>query len=48
MSGANETKSMSSAGLDYIGVAIPTKYFGFGFGIIPHTSVDISFPIWRL
>ena len=39
MSGANETKSMSSAGLDYIGVAIPTKYFGFGFGIIPHTSV---------
>jgi hypothetical protein len=39
MTGANETKSMASAGLDYIGVAIPTKYFGFGFGIIPHTSV---------
>jgi hypothetical protein len=39
MTGANETKSMASAGLDYIGVAIPTEYFGFGFGIIPHTSV---------
>ncbi len=39
MSGANETKSMASAGLDYIGVALPTKYFGFGFGIIPYTSV---------
>ncbi|MBL6665474.1 hypothetical protein N9M92_05915 [Flavobacteriaceae bacterium] len=39
MIGANETKSIASAGLDYIGVALPTKYFGFGFGIIPYTSV---------
>lgn len=39
MSGSNETKSIASAGLDYIGVALPTKYFGFGFGIIPYTSV---------
>tara|TARA_B100001175_G_C19514512_1_gene646338 strand:- start:8066 stop:9328 length:1263 start_codon:yes stop_codon:yes gene_type:complete len=39
MIGANETKSISSAGLDYIGVALPTKHFGFGFGIIPFTSV---------
>jgi hypothetical protein len=39
MTGANEKKSIASAGLDYIGVAVPTKYFGFGFGIIPYTSV---------
>ena len=39
MIGANETKSIASAGLNYIGVAMPTKYFGFGFGIIPYTSV---------
>ena len=39
MFGANETKSIASAGLNYIGVAMPTKYFGFGFGIIPYTSV---------
>jgi hypothetical protein len=39
MKGANETKSIASAGLNYIGVALPTKYFGFGFGIIPYTSV---------
>ena len=37
--GANETKSMASSGLDYIGIALPTKFFGFGFGIIPFTSV---------
>ena len=36
---ANETKSIASAGINYIGVAMPTKYFGFGFGIIPYTSV---------
>ena len=39
MIGANDTKSIASAGLNYIGVAMPTKYFGFGFGIIPYTSV---------
>ena len=39
MIGANETKSIASAGINYIGVAMPTKYFGFGFGIIPYTSV---------
>ncbi|MGA0374046.1 MAG: hypothetical protein ACO3MA_05175 [Flavobacteriaceae bacterium] len=39
MAGANETKSLASAGMDYIGVGLPTKFFGFGFGIIPFTSV---------
>ena len=36
---ANDSKSIISSGLDYIGVAIPTNKFGFGFGIIPYTSV---------
>ena len=35
----NDSKKLISSGLDYIGVAIPTKKFGFGFGIIPYTSV---------
>ena len=39
MSGANADKRLASASLDYIGVALPTKRFGFGFGIIPFTSV---------
>ena len=39
LKGATETKSIASAGLDYIGVAIPTRLFGFGFGIVPYTSV---------
>ena len=37
--GTDMTKSMASASLDYIGVAVPTRLFGFGFGIIPYTSV---------
>ena len=39
LKGTSEKKSIDSAGLDYIGVAIPTRLFGFGFGIIPYTSV---------
>ena len=39
MNGVDDSKSLASAGLDYVGVAIPTKYFGFGFGIVPFTSV---------
>ena len=30
---ANDSKSIISSGLDYIGVAIPTNKFGFGFGM---------------
>ena len=39
LSDINDSKSLISSGLDYIGIAIPTKKFGFGFGIIPFTSV---------
>ena len=35
----NGSKSLISSGLDYIGIAIPTNKFGFGFGIIPYTSI---------
>ena len=35
---SNDSKSLISSGLDYIGVAIPTNKFGFGFGIIPYTQ----------
>jgi hypothetical protein len=42
LTGANASKSLASASLDYIGVALPTKRFGFGFGIIPFTSVGYS------
>ena len=39
LSDTNDSRSLISSGLDYIGIAIPTKKFGFGFGIIPFTSV---------
>jgi len=39
LKGGEVRKSLNSASLDYIGVAIPTRRFGFGFGIIPYTSV---------
>ncbi len=38
----SSTKGLASASLDYIGIAIPTRMFGFGFGIIPFTSVGYS------
>ena len=41
----NDSKSIVSAGLDYIGIAIPAKKFGFGFGIIPYTSVGYKLSI---
>ncbi|MDG2371037.1 MAG: hypothetical protein P8L83_00270 [Flavobacteriaceae bacterium] len=34
-----ETQKVTSAAIDYIGVSIPTKRFGFGFGILPFSSV---------
>ena len=34
----NSTNNVT-AGIDYMSVAIPTKYFGFGFGLIPKTAV---------
>ena len=38
ISDANSSKNVT-AGIDYMTVAIPTKYFGFGFGLLPKTAV---------
>ena len=35
----NNSSKNETAGVDYLAVAIPTKFFGFGFGIIPKTAV---------
>ena len=35
----NNSSKNETAGIDYLAVAIPTKFFGFGFGIIPKTAV---------
>ena len=35
----DNTTNNTTAGIDYMSVAIPTKYFGFGFGLIPKTAV---------
>ena len=48
-------ENLRSASLEYFSVAIPTKKFGFGFGIIPYSSVgykleskeDIQNPVLR-
>jgi hypothetical protein len=38
ISDANSSKN-ETAGIDYMTVAIPTKHFGFGFGLLPKTAV---------
>lgn len=35
----SETQKVTTSAIDYIGVSIPTKRFGFGFGILPFSSV---------
>lgn len=39
LSSLDTNESAASGSLDYIAVSIPTKRFGFSFGIMPHTSV---------
>ncbi len=39
ISNANESSSGENASLDYLAVGIPAGKFGFGFGVIPVTSV---------
>jgi hypothetical protein len=38
VSDANSSKN-ETAGISYMTVAFPTKYFGFGFGLLPKTAV---------
>lgn len=35
----SETQKITTSAIDYIAVSIPTKRFGFGFGIVPFSSV---------
>ena len=37
ISDVSESQNTNIASLDYLSVSIPTKKFGFGFGIIPFT-----------
>ena len=39
LASASESKNTDLASLDYLSVSIPAKKFGFGFGIVPFTSV---------
>ena len=39
ISDISESQNTDIASLDYLSVSIPTKRFGFGFGIIPFTSI---------
>ena len=35
----SNSQSISTSALNYMGVNIPTKYFGFNFGLLPYSSV---------
>lgn len=44
------TISNTTAGIDYLSVAVPTKYFGFAFGLMPQSAVgyrlrDVDDPV---
>ena len=39
LSALETNEQVSSGSLDYIGVSIPTKHFGFSFGLMPYSSV---------
>ena len=39
MASSSESQYTDSASLDYLAISIPAGKFGFGFGIIPYTSV---------
>jgi len=39
ISNSNSTDNINTANINYIAVGIPTKRFGFGFGVLPYSSV---------
>ena len=39
ISNVNSTDNINTANINYIAVGIPTKRFGFGFGVLPYSSV---------
>ncbi len=42
ISNAISNEIISSANINYIAVAIPTKKFGFGFGVLPYSSTGFN------
>ena len=36
------SENISSANINYIAIAIPTKKFGFGFGVLPYSSTGFN------
>lgn len=39
LEGNDGSNTITNTTFDYLTISIPTKYFGFGFGIVPHSSV---------
>ena len=37
-----DTDKINSANINYIAIAIPTKKFGFGFGVLPYSSLGFN------
>jgi hypothetical protein len=42
ISNLNSTDNINTANINYIAVGIPTKIFGFGFGVLPYSSVGFN------
>ena len=42
ISNSISNENISSANINYIAVAIPTKKFGFGFGVLPYSSTGFN------
>ena len=40
--GTLNTDKFNSANINYIAIGIPTKNFGFGFGVLPYSSTGFS------
>ncbi|MCY3999115.1 MAG: hypothetical protein OXE55_07150 [Flavobacteriaceae bacterium] len=45
LSSGDDNTTLNGASIDYLSIGIPTKRFGFGFGIIPLTSVGYKIEI---
>jgi hypothetical protein len=42
ISNVNSTDNINTANINYIAVGIPTKIFGFGFGVLPYSSIGFN------
>jgi len=42
LTSSEKKEKSTTSSLDYIAIGIPTKYFGFGFGLVPYSSVGYS------